>query len=242
MRHRQPDLGGAVLIGRLHGASGDMIRTSERTALRPHEIVEELRRIAPELLVAGGSFAHWLPNPRDVPSAVRRALRDQTERDATERCLTELLATVGLPAVPPERLPSGARNWPTGHTGSVSHKGTTVLAAIVPTKQWKSVGIDLDRRDAANLPALPGLDALAHPLSVSDADGRDIVFAVWEAAFKALHPVLGRPLGFEEVAVSWLTSAPPRIRGVARACDAALDVRCSIAVPPWIVSAALWQR
>ncbi len=203
-------------------------------------LVEELRRLAPEFRIAGGSFAHWLPHPRDVAPAERLALRLAAERDATGQCLTALVATVGQAGVEPPRLHSGARQWPTGYTGSVSHKGTTIMAGIAPTDRVTSVGIDLERRDAKDLPALRGLDAAERPPAVSEVDGRVVVFSLKEAAFKALHPILGRPPGFADIGVSWLPSAHPRPRGVARACGVALDVRCSLAVPSWVVSTALW--
>ena len=209
--------------------------------LRADLPVDELQRIVPELRVAGGTFAHWLPHPRDVPSTDRQRVRLVAQRDATRKCLTDLVASVGLPAVEPERLASGPRNWPPGYVGSVSHKGTTVVAAIASTARMTSIGIDVERRDAEGVPVIRGLDTTEQPWPVPDAEGRVILFSVKEAAYKALHPIFRHPLGFEDIAVSWLLPGPACSRGVARAGGVALDVRCSIAVPSWIVSAALWQ-
>ena len=203
-------------------------------------LVDELRRMAPELLVAGGSFAHWLPHPRDVPPTERHRILMAFQRDATGKCLTDLVASVGLPAVEPERSASGAREWPAGYTGSVSHQGTTVVGAIAPTDRMTSIGIDVERLDSRGVPAIDGLDAAEQPWPVSDAEGRSILFSVKEASYKALHPILGHPLGFADVEVSWRQPGRVCSRGVARACGVTLDVRCSIAVRSWIVSAALW--
>ena len=145
---------------------------------------------------------------------------------------------VGLHAIEPARLASGARDWPKGYTGSVSHKGTTVVAAIATTDRAPSIGIDVERLAADGAPAIPGLSAAEQPWSVSDPAGRTIAFSVKEAAYKALYPIVGHRLGFADVAVSWLRHDLSRSRGVARACGITLDVRCSIAVPSWIVSAA----
>ena len=113
--------------------------------LRAHAIVAELRRLMPEAGVAGGSFAHWLPHPRHVAPAERARLLETARRGATHLCLTDLLVRVGLHAIEPARLASGARKWPKGYTGSVSHKGTTVVAAIVPTDRVPSVWLsDVD--------------------------------------------------------------------------------------------------
>ena len=210
--------------------------------LQAHPVVDELSRIAPELLVTGGSFSHWLPHPHDVPSAQRPWLRLKAQRQATGRCLIDLLATAGLPPVQPEHLASGAREWPHGHTGSVSHKGTTVAAALTCTDATKSIGIDIETRTPKGVPELPGLDSVEHPPSVSaSTTGREVLFCVKEAAFKALHPILACQLDFTDIAVSWLPSAAPHMLGTARAFGVRLEVRCSIAVPSWTVSAALWR-
>ena len=208
--------------------------------LRTDSLVTELRRIVPELRVAGGSFAHWLPQVRDVARAERTRLLMAAQSNATGKCLTDLVANAGLPVVEPARLASGARDWPVGHTGSVSHKGTTVVAAIASTDQMTSIGIDVERRDAKRVPAVHGLNASEQPWSVPEADGLIILFSVKEAVDKALHPILGYPLDFADVTVSWLPPNATRSRGVARACGIDVDVRCSIAVPSWVVSAALW--
>ncbi len=209
--------------------------------LQSDRLIDELRRLAPELVISGGSFAHWLQRPRDVPPTARERVLMEAQRDATGKCLADLLASMGLPAVEPARLASGAREWPQGCTGSVSHKGTTVAAAVAGADRARSIGIDVERLDAKPVPNLRGLGVGEQPwASMPEAGGRVVLFSVKEAAFKALHPILGRPLGLEEVAVSWTSISPVRCRGVARACGVALDMRCSRAVPSWIASAALW--
>ena len=206
--------------------------------LRPDPLVDELRRLIPESDVAGGSFAHRLPHPRTVAPAERAGLLEKARREATRSCLIELLVRGGLGAVEPARLASGARKWPKGYTGSVSHMGTTVVAAIAPIDRASSIGIDVERIDADGAPAIPGLNAAEQPWSVPDAAGRVIVWSVKEAVYKALHPILGHPFGCADVAMSWLRRGSFRRQGVARACGVRLAVCCSVAVPSWIVSAA----
>ena len=206
--------------------------------LRPDPLVEELRRLIPESDVAGGSFAHWLPHPRAVAPAERAGMLERARREATRSCLIDLLVRVGLGASEPARRTSGAREWPKGYTGSVSHKGTKVVAAIASIDRMPSIGIDIERVDGGGAPEILGLDAAEQPWSVPDAEGRVIVLSVKEAVYKALHPILGHPFGFADVAVSWLRRGSARRRGVARACGLKLHVRCSVAVPAWIVSTA----
>ncbi len=216
----------------------DLDAEADAPPLQADPVVDELQRLAPELVVAGGSFV--LPHPRDVPPPHRQRVLAAARSRGTRKCLIDLVAGVGLPAVEPARLSSGAREWPGGWTGSVSHKGKTVVAAIVPSDRQAAIGVDIERLDGKVIPPRPGLDAAAQPWSVSDDAGRTIVFSVKEAVYKALNPALGCPLDFADVALSW---SPPgssaRAHGVARACGVTLDVRCSIAVPHWIASVAL---
>ena len=209
--------------------------------LQAHPVGDELSRIAPELLIKGGSFSRWLPHPREVPRGDRQRLLLETQQQATRGCLIDLLAAAGLPGVEPRHLASGARDWPPGYTGSVSHKGTVVATALTRIDTAKSIGIDIETRTPKGVPALPGLDSIEHPPSVSAPEGREVLFCAKEAAFKALHPILAREIDFTDVAVSWLSPVAPHMLGTARAADATLEVRCSIAVPSWIVSAALWR-
>ena len=237
LRHALPAPGAVRRAGpanlvqrRRHAAAGEERPQDQRNRvdrlrgtvdLQAHPVVDELSRIAPELLVTGGSFSRWLPHAREVRPGDRRRLLLTTQRQATAKCLINLLARAGLPALEPRRLASGAREWPPGYTGSVSHKGTTVAAAITCTGRTTSIGIDIEILDQKGIPELSGLDTAEHPPSVSHAAGRAILFSVKEAAFKAL----GRRIDFTDVAVSWLSSAgAPCMLGTARACGVGLEV------------------
>ena len=217
-----------------------LLCSSRKMHIRPIPLVEELQSLAPELRVRGGSFAHWLPEPFEVPQLEREGILLATRREAIRQCLTDLLECAGLPAVEPTWLPSGARNWPEGYTGSVSKKGTNVVAAIAPTDQMKSIGIDIERLDSRGLPTLGGLDATEQPYAVSGNDGQIVLFSVKEAVYKAINPILGHRLDFTDVATSWTPTDAACRSGVASACGVKLAVRCSIAIPSWITSVALW--
>ena len=208
--------------------------------LRESPLIDELRRMAPELHVAGGTFGHRMPHPRYVSPTERERLRNTAERVATRKCLADLFASVGLHAVEPARLGSGARKWPTGYTGSVSHKGATVAAAIASTDRMTSIGIDIERLDESDLPVVPELDARGQPLAITEAETRTVLFSVQEAAYKALDPILGHTVSVADIDVSWSRLGPVRSRAVARAQGVAIEIRCSVAVPCWVVAAALW--
>ena len=140
----------------------------------------------------------------------------------------------------PGRLASGARNWPAGYVGSVSHKGTKVVVALVSVGCVKSLGIDIETWDGAkDLSKIQGLNGAKEFPPLSDVPGPLILFSVKEAVFKALHPILDRQFGFEDVKVSWSRVESRRLYGAARFGDAVLDVRCSVAIPLWAASVAL---
>ena len=177
--------------------------------IRPDSLVEELQRLAPELRVRGGSFAHWLPEPPEAPRNKREGILVATQREATGKCLTDLLASVGLPSIEPGCLPSGARSWPEGYTGSVSRKGTKVVAAIAPTNQMRTIGIDIERLDGKGLPTLDGLDPNEQPYAVSDNDGQIILFSVKEAVVQGPRPDSRAPARFHR---RRLVLVPNRLR------------------------------
>ena len=220
---------------RRHEESDGMLKLDVET----DPVVEELRRLAPEVNVAGGSFKHWLRDPKNVPSAQRSDVLERARRKATGTCLTTLLESAGLCPLEPAHLPSGARDWPSGYTGSVSHKGTKVVAALTPIGHMRSIGIDIETLDdGRELSEIKGLIASEElPLDLGAA-GSVILFSVKEAVFKALNPVLGIRFGYEDVRTSWTQVSPQGLRGIAHFQRIAVDVRCSTVVSSWVGSAA----
>ena len=208
--------------------------------IRTDPLVNEIRDLAPEVRIVGGTFAHWLLAPKNMPPSERAGILERARRDATGKCVTALLLDAGLPAIEPSHLPSGARDWPAGYTGSVSHKGTKVVTALTRIGQLRSIGIDIETldggRELSDIKGLTAADEL--PLTLGTM-GSVILLSVKEAVYKALNPVLGIRFGYEEVRISWKDMAPQRMSGVARFEHITVDVRCSTAVPRWVGSAAL---
>ena len=222
-----------------HEESGEMLRLDVETA----PVVEELQRLAPEVNVVGGSFKHWLRTPKNVPSAQRFDVLERARRKATRTCLTTLLESAGLCPIEPAHLSSGARDWPSGYTGSVSHKGTKVVAALTPIGHMRSIGIDIETLDGGReLSETKGLIASEELPPDLGAAGSVILFSVKEAVFKALNPVLGIRFGYEDVQTSWTQVSPQGLRGVAHFQRIAVDVRCSTVLPSWVGSVAFLLR
>ncbi len=206
--------------------------------LRTDSLLDELRRLVPEVSVSGGSFAHWLPHPSAVPPGEHSAVFGRTRRDATQECLIELLRNAGLPAIQPGHIPSGARDWPVGYTGSVSHKGTKVVAALTRIGRVTSVGIDIETLDGGRglAEGLIAPDELPEDSAVADPV---ILLSAKEAVFKALNPVVGIGFGFEEVQIVWKEVTSKKLLGIAHFRRNRVNVRCSTAVPSWVASVAL---
>ena len=208
--------------------------------LQPEPLVDELRRLAPEVSIRGGSFSCWLPCPQEVLSAERVHVVERARRKATATCLTRLLESAGLPPVEPGHLASGARDWPPGYTGSVSHKGTKVVTALSRIGHVMSIGIDIETlaggQELRQRKGLIASDEL--PLDRGVA-GSAILLSVKEAVFKALNPVVGIRFGYEDVQLSWKEVTPQGLSGVAHFDQIAVKVRCTTAVPSWVGSVAL---
>ena len=203
--------------------------------LQSDEVVERLREMAPELAVSGGSFEHSLPHPASIPRDKRHAVWKLARDKAVGLCLRNLLAAAGLPSVEPRHLPSGSRRWPAGYVGSVSHRGTRVVAVLGRRASIDVVGVDIDDRRA--VPVAAGLPCEQPPEVAADCASA-ILFSTKEAVFKALHPVMAAPLGLNDVVMCW-TVGPPLLLGTAHCRGRRLAVRCSLSVPSRIVSAAI---
>ncbi len=125
-----------------------------------------------------------------------------------------------------------------GYTGSVSHKGTKVVAALTRIGRVTSVGIDIETLDGGRELTEGQIAADELPVDLGVA-GPVILLSVKEAVFKALNPVVGIGFGFEEVQIVWKEVTSKKLAGIAHFRRNRVDVRCSTAVPSWVASVAL---
>jgi len=92
----------------------------------------------------------------------------------------------------------GAPLVPSGLTGSISHKGSRALAIVAPVEHGH-VGVDLERAVA------PRGDIGSRILSPREpvVTGKSLtrVFAIKEAIYKAVDPIVRRYVGFHEVEI-----------------------------------------
>lgn len=119
--------------------------------------------------------------------------------------MAEILPEFGVGSIAVLSNAQGAPELPAGVTGSITHKRDLAIAMIA--RGNPGLGIDLEEtdRDRPGVAArvlrpeeLAAVEALAESRRWCDTVIR---FSVKEAVYKALHPFLGRYIGFGEVAV-----------------------------------------
>lgn len=143
-----------------------------------------------------------------LPAAVAGAVpKRQAEYLAGRLAARDALALWGC------QLPvgmGGAREplWPQGFVGSISHQGTSAVAAASPTSHCSGIGIDLEgwlEPDIADQ-IWPGILSgqerqrlVSAPLTWSELV--TLIFSAKESLFKALYPSVGRYFDFLDVAL-----------------------------------------
>jgi 4'-phosphopantetheinyl transferase EntD len=124
----------------------------------------------------------------------------------------------------------GAPTLPAGLVGSISHKGARAAAIVAPAGAGH-VGIDLE------LAAAPRQDIGRRILTPSEprVTGKDLtrVFAIKEAIYKAVDPIVRRYVGFTEVELVGDTARPID----ANALPVTLEVWCCETDGYWLATA-----
>ena len=59
--------------------------------IRTDPLVNEIRDLAPEVRIVGGTFAHWLLAPKNLPPSERSGISERARRDASTLVVTQLL-------------------------------------------------------------------------------------------------------------------------------------------------------
>ena|SRR5436190_9834686 len=110
---------------------------------------------------------------------------------------TALRTALGIdaPIVPDDR---GAPILPAGWVGSISHKGSRAAAIVAPAGDG-FVGVDIDRAAPARMPIERRI--LTERELTQGIAGRDVTlrFAIKEAIYKAVDPIVRRYVAFTEV-------------------------------------------
>jgi 4'-phosphopantetheinyl transferase EntD len=143
-------------------------------------------------------------------AAPRRRLEFATGR----RCARTLLAQLGRDSAPLLRHPDRTPAWPDAVVGSISHCAVRCVVALAPRSAAAGIGIDvepdapLDERLWARICTPRELDRTLRALPPHER-GRTVrlLFSAKEALYKAIHPLLREPMGFQgaEIEIDWDT-------------------------------------
>jgi 4'-phosphopantetheinyl transferase EntD len=200
-----------------------------------HVARKALDRMLPFATTAGGSFAHWLPTPRGRTFLANNEILEEARRVATRQCVRTLSGGTAL-----ERRMTGYRAWAPGYCGSITHKGTVVLAATAEISTCGALGIDLERvvegqlRDSALEIAPEGL-----PSGITVELAATFAFSAKESVFKANFPHRHEPLGFGDVRLRWKSNSAEDFRATAVVGDKVYDVLGALLSRSWLLTAAV---
>lgn len=142
---------------------------------------------------------------------------------------TALREALGM-AVPILRGARGAPILPAGWIGSISHKGTHAAALVAPAGDV-FIGIDLEHAQAPRQPIGRRILTAREQAAVGAEDAREVTlrFAIKEAIYKAIDPIVQRYVGFTEVELELAASGGCTVHVVDRA-------RLPVAIEAW------WQE
>ncbi len=160
--------------------------------------------LGPGVAVAGGAVAEWVgPLFAVEEKAVARASAVRRHEFAAGRSAARwaMKALQFSPTSLP-RCPDGPVLWPNGITGSITHGGGYVLAAVGRLgPDLHAIGVDLES-------CAPLGDDLAAEICRSDEDASDAlrIFSAKEAAYKAQYMITRRLLDYSALRITFRSS------------------------------------
>lgn len=131
----------------------------------------------------------------------------QSEFLAGRICAARALSSSQLPG---RDAVSGQPLWPKGWCGSITHSHGQAVAIVASTLDWKSLGLDIERRiEAGRALRLRSTLLTAHEqewlegLDQQTAANRlGLIFSAKESLYKALNPLTGVYFGFQDAQVT----------------------------------------
>jgi enterobactin synthetase component D len=151
---------------------------------------------------------------------VRGVAKRQAEYLAGRLCAREALRRLCGQALVPGRDEDGVPLWPAGTVGSITHGAGQAAALVASHRDWRGLGIDLEKRlnaeraaklageilTPAELQRAAGLDAEAFARRVT------LTFSLKESLFKALYPLVLTRFYFHDAELLEVQGAQARLR------------------------------
>lgn len=205
-----------------------------------HPTISALRSLIPEGTVIGCSFAPLLPDPKSLASENRRREFQKAKEAGLNFCIEKIWKITGAAVEPVSgKDEHGRRYWPENYTGSLTHKGTVILAALAKKGILPTIGIDLElivepEQESVQM----GLDSKSLVNRGHHIYGNTLSLSMKEAVFKAQSPITNKILDFDDIklhprgrfhAVTYFENGP------------VFSVK-SLIVEKWLISAAKLEK
>ncbi len=151
------------------------------------------------LVAAGGRVGDFSAQllPEETPATERMAPGRLAQYSSGRRAAREALAMLGFPdqAVPRrERAPI----WPMGIAGSIAHSPELALAVVGLKVRSAGIGVDLEAEGRVTQRIVERILTECEKNSAA-ADDPTRLFGAKEAVYKAVNPIIGEYLGFQDV-------------------------------------------
>lgn len=152
-----------------------------------------------------------------LPDRIARAApRRRAEWLAGRHCASEALRLLTGQGTCPGMAPDRSPVWPDGTLGSISHSGDVAVAIAARAGSCLGIGIDIERvmdGRAASEIAPEALTPRERRHLPNDPFSVTLAFSAKESLFKALHPLLRRPMSFRaSELIAWDGRGTARLR------------------------------
>jgi len=91
--------------------------------------------------------------------------------------------------------------WPTGICGSITHTDETALAVVARSSQYAGLGIDAEVISRVSEDLWPRLLRKEEIAGLNRRSDAAVKFSAKEAVYKAINPLVGEFIGFQEVSI-----------------------------------------
>ena len=170
----------------------------------------ELQRAIAALAQPGILIAHRLISPGDeaalLPEEVKTITTQTLEgrrASGTARIVArQLLAELGHASCALPKGPSGAPLWPEGIVGSLAHDDRVAVAVVALRRNTDALGVDVEPATMLPHDMLELIATSSERRAIADdPSGGRLLFTAKEAVYKAVHPLDGIFLEFQDIEV-----------------------------------------
>ena len=141
--------------------------------------------------------------PEEQAAIVNAVAKRQHEFSTGRLLARKAMAGLGLQARAVGRDAKRRPIWPSACLGSISHTGTLAAAAVAHCDALRGVGVDLEEGDRVVPQLHTKLFTPWERAAYAQSDPRwtGLLFSAKEAGYKAVNPLVGQFIGFEEVEI-----------------------------------------